>query len=642
MEPTPAPVRRSRWRYLAGTLAVLGLAIVLLILVWDWNWLRPFVEARASIALGRPVTMDRLEVRPGQVTGVIAYGVKVSNPAGFKGPDFLTLPRLSVTFEPWVWWHSGRLVLRTVDADQPQINVDQTGPGVGNWIEAGTSSAMEVRELGIEKGTAHVHVARQESDVTMTISTSHTANGDVVTVDGKGTHARQPITFHAVGGALLAARDPNKPYPVDLQLANGETHITLKGHIRDPLALTGADLNLVLSGPDMALLLPLTGIATPETPPYRISGRLDFHDGQVRFSDIEGRVGSSDLSGELDVDPRGAQTVVNGSLLSRKVDLVDLGGFVGATPGRASTPGETPSQVAEVKRAEASPKLLPTRPISVSKVKAADIHLTYRGEKVIGQSVPFDTIDVKMDVDGGHIRLAPLRLGIGGGALSGTIDLMPAGDEVDSTADVTAEHVDIGRLLATAGLGTGRGSIDGTAKVKGRGASLSAVLAHGDGAIRAVMPNGGNVNSLLVDLMGAEIGNAFLAAIGIPDKEAITCALTDFTLQRGVLISRALEVNTSDHVITGGGRIDLSREVMEMTLRTDVKHFTIGKLATPLLISGSFKDLHYAPAPDLAVRGGAAIGLGLLFPPAAILPTIQFGVGEGSPCAQPAKPPTPR
>jgi len=142
--------------------------------------------------------------------------------------------------------------------------------------------------------------------------------------------------------------------------------------------------------------------------------------------------------------------------------------------------------------------------------------------------------------------------------------------------------------------------------------------------------------------MGLEIGRAFFAAIGIPDKEAISCALVDFVLQRGVLASRALEVNTTDHVITGGGRIDLAREVMEMTLRTDPKHLAIGSLPTPIVISGAFKDLHYAPAPDFAVRGGAAIGLALLFPPAAILPMIQFGVGEGSPCAGPATPRTAR
>jgi hypothetical protein len=150
------------------------------------------------------------------------------------------------------------------------------------------------------------------------------------------------------------------------------------------------------------------------------------------------------------------------------------------------------------------------------------------------------------------------------------------------------------------------------------------------------MPRVGAVDALLLSLSGFEIGRTLLAALNIPDKEAIRCMAADFVLQNGILASRTLVLDTTDHLITGGGRADLLNERLEAWLRTDVKHFTIGKLATPIRISGAFKDLSFAPDPELAVRGGAAIGLGVLFPPAAILPTIQFGVGEGSPCA-PAK-----
>jgi hypothetical protein len=87
---------------------------------------------------------------------------------------------------------------------------------------------------------------------------------------------------------------------------------------------------------------------------------------------------------------------------------------------------------------------------------------------------------------------------------------------------------------------------------------------------------------LLIDLSGVEFGRAFLAAINILDKEKIRCMVADFILQGGILASRTLVVNTTDHVITGGGRIDLSREVLEMHLRTDAKHFPIGTLAAPI------------------------------------------------------------
>ena len=79
----------------------------------------------------------------------------------------------------------------------------------------------------------------------------------------------------------------------------------------------------------------------------------------------------------------------------------------------------------------------------------------------------------------------------------------------------------------------------------------------------------------------------------------------------------------------------MAKETVQMYLRSDAKHFSIGTLATPIHISGPFKDLSFKPDPELAVRGGLVIGLAVLFPPAAVLPTIQFGVSDNSPCAPP-------
>ena len=540
--------------------------------------------------------------------------------------------RVSVTVEVETWVRSRRIVVPLIEFDQPLIDYQQNESGKSNWEfpAVSSSTAPEIGNLQIQQGVAHVRMAKEKADTTLNIATQ----GETLIIQGKGTYARQAIVLRATGGALLALRDAEQPYPVDFQLDNGPTRITLKGHIQDPLALRGADLNLVLAGPDMALLLPLTGIATPKTPPYKVSGRLDFENGRIKFTGMTGQVGNSDLNGDLEIDPAGARPTLTADLMSRRVDMEDLGGFIGSTPGRTTTPGQSPQQVEEVKHAEASAKLLPTTPISIPKVLAADIHLTYRGERILGQNVPFDSLEAKLDIDAGRIRLTPVRLGIGNGAISGNITLSPVGTEVDTDADVKVERVDISRLLASAGLGSGQGILDGTAKLKGRGSSMSSILAQGDGALRIVMPMGGNISSLLIDLSGIEIGPAFLAAIGIPDKEGIRCMVADFALQRGILASRVLEVNTTDHVITGGGRVDLSREVVEMSLRTDPTHFTIGKLATPINITGTFKHLHFMPDKELAIRGGVAAGLGVLFPPAALLPTIQFGVGENSPCVE--------
>ena len=67
---------------------------------------------------------------------------------------------------------------------------------------------------------------------------------------------------------MLSLRDTERPWPVDLDLANGPTRLALQGALLDPVAFKGANIHLRLSGPDMGLLEPLVGFPIPKTPPF--------------------------------------------------------------------------------------------------------------------------------------------------------------------------------------------------------------------------------------------------------------------------------------------------------------------------------------------------------------------------------------
>ena len=167
--------------------------------------------------------------------------------------------------------------------------------------------------------------------------------------------------------------------------------------MQEPLHLRGADLKLQFSGQDMAQLMPLTGIPLAKTPPYRLTGQLDFQGGHVQFRNFAGHMGRSDLEGTIDVNP-GKPVLVNAELRSNQVDLADLGGLIGAEPGHVATPGQTPEKRAQVAAARASPGLLPTKPISSSELHFANVRLRYRGEHILGDSIPLDNLVVVLDM----------------------------------------------------------------------------------------------------------------------------------------------------------------------------------------------------------------------------------------------------
>ena len=636
-DPVPGKPRRfNRWYLAGGVFVFLSVAIGLLVFSLGWNAVLPFLETRVSAGLGRRVKIDSLEIHPGRTMTIVMHGLHIAGPDGFNVPDVATAVRVTVVFEAATWLRTRQIVLPRIEVEQPSLNLIQTGLGHDNWtfpaLAAGSNGAgLEIGDLVITGGTGHLQVAEPAADVALTFATGGPAGERTLIVDAQGMYARQPIAVKAVGGALLNLTDADKPYPVDITLANGPTRATLKGTIQNPLAWAGAELSLTLSGPDMELLYPLTGIPIPKTPPYTVTGKLGFAHNRIAFGGIKGKVGSSDLNGALEMDLRGARPLLTGALNSRQVDMQDLAGFIGSEPGRTSTPGQTARQVEDVRRAEANPKLLPTRTISVPKLLAMDIHLQFRGDKVLGKDAPFDAIAVTLDIKAGHIRLDPLRLNVGGGTVTGYIDLNPIGDALTADVDVRMAHINLGGLLAKAGLGSGQGPVNGLVRLKGRGASMAEIVGHGQGALQIVMPLGGQVNALLIDLSGGEVPSALLALIGIPSKESIRCMVADFVLHDGILATRTLAVDTTDHIVTGGGRIDLTRELVELHIRTDVKHFTIGKLSTPIAIYGPFKKLSYGLDGDVIFRDAG--GLGMLFPKSAILPTIAFGVGDDSPCA---------
>ncbi|MCZ3114883.1 hypothetical protein NYZ21_20820, partial [Acinetobacter baumannii] len=89
----------------------------------------------------------------------------------------------------------------------------------------------------------------------------------------------------------------------------GATRAHARGILLDPVRLRDFDLRLALSGKNLEDLYPLLGLSMPPTPPYSVDGRLgrDIRGALTtwRYHDFTGRVGDSDLAGDVDVTTGG-------------------------------------------------------------------------------------------------------------------------------------------------------------------------------------------------------------------------------------------------------------------------------------------------------------------------------------------------
>ena len=643
---------------LALLLGIPVLAIVLLIIFWNWDWFIPIVESQASAQLGRRVTLSHLHVHLGRTTRIVGDDVVVNNPPGFPSdvPPLAHIAHLGIDIDVMAYIHNRIISIPRIDVNNPVLEVRGLPDGSNNYTLALKKSAPlkpgqkpspspKIGDLSIEDGQLHAQIPKLKADFNATIAT-HAAEGIVsrnggtseITAQAKGSYAGHPITANLIAGAILTVTDKTKPFPVDLRLANGDTHVALTGTIQDPLAFAGTNLQLALSGTNMDELYPLTGIPIPSTPAYRINGQLDYVTAskRIRFNNFRGVVGNSDIEGTIAEAPDGKKPDVTMDLSSRNVDLEDLGGFIGTKPGSATTRVSTPAARRDVARSNAEThSLLPTTPINMPKLNAANIHLHYDGHHIEGRSVPLDSLIVTADIVDGAVNLHPIIFTIGTGRVQGDIALTPETDKnIKLKADIHFDNVDVSRIMAATHAFHGAGAVGGRAKIDSTGNSVATFLGDGNGGLDVYM-SGGDLSALLIDLSGLEMGKAVLSALGVPQRTNVECLIGDFDLRQGLVTTRALLVDTGEALIGGTGDINLKTQTINFQAQSRSKNFSVGNLPTPIHVTGTLKhpSIGVEVAP-LAVRGGLAVALGFLAAPLAILPTIEFGVGDPHRCGE--------
>ncbi|MFT8364593.1 MAG: AsmA family protein [Gluconobacter cerinus] len=620
-----------------GFLGALAIAIIVLVLVWQWDWFVPLINRKASAALHRPVSIAHLHVSPGLRTSVTVDDLKISQPEGFEKEkaDFASAKSLTVKVDVWRYLTGRGLFIPVIRMDTPRGDIISLMNGRNNYTfddtskdnqsasSSSTTTLPDLGEIDIQNADIHLALAQLKTDMHVLVHTTPAqANqkGNVV-VDLKGRYAQAPINGHIVGGALLSLTKPAEPYPIDGRIANGPTYVTLKGTVDDPLHFKGTKLALHFAGPDMSLLYGLTGVPVPHTPAYSITGNLGYSENAIRFQKFEGKMGSSDIGGDINVNPHLKPPFVEAALHSRSVDLADLGGFIGAKTGEAK------------KTAPPSKSVLPDQKINVPKLNAVNAHVTYHGDHIRNKDLPLDNIDTEFEVKDGAIDLKHLTFATGSGKISAAATLEPTKNEQFRTKfRLDVSRLPLSQIMKATDTFKGEGTIGGHVTLTSTGNSIASLVANGDGGTTLVLDRGGDVTALLPDLLGLKLGSAVLSALGIPNRSRLECLVADMPLDSGILKTKSLLLQTETTRTTGTGTVNFHNDTLDYAVTTRSIHPQILSLPGAVHIFGPLSGPNILPGAELVGRVAASVGLGVLFPPAALIPTIQLGVGEGSAC----------
>ncbi|HEY8189485.1 MAG TPA: AsmA family protein, partial [Micavibrio sp.] len=426
----------------------------------------------------------------------------------------------------------------------------------------------------------------------------------------------------------------SRPYPLDLKLTMGATNVHVAGNFTAPVKLKGIDAKLDVSGSNMADLFYITGIPLPPTPPYKLSGTLNRQTDEWAYNNFSGTVGDSDLAGNLTYDTSGERGFLKAELSSKMVDIDDLGGFIGAAP--AVGPGETaaPSQVKQAHVEEQSPHLLPDTPINLKRLRAADMNVALKIDKLMAPHLPFKGMDVVFNLKNGLLTIDPMKLSLADGVADGKLRL-------DGRKDIPAfaTTVDLKKLRLARFFEGSRfeeetqGTFGAHLDLAGNGLSLADILADSNGKTLFLM-EGGRISLLLVEAADIDLAEATPLLLGEDKSTQIRCAVGDFKVSHGVLNSEIFILDTMDTKLKGDVAINLKNETIDAVFDAHPKDESPFSLQSPVVVRGSLKHPSVMLEPvETGLRATGAVVLGALLTPfAAIIPFLEVGDEENSNC----------
>ena len=615
---TATPGRRFL-RIAAITLGVLVLlvvaAVAALFIYIGSSAFRGEVETRAGVALGREIKLGELQIDWSWSPHIRMREVMVGG-AAKDAPPLLEAQaiRVQLRLPPLL---RGEVVLPQLELDQPKLALAIDDKGVPIWSFAknpAAATAAEVAapeerteapvigELVIKDGHFKYEDAVKDVQLEGDIATAvgEAEKTESVRLDAKGKLQGKPLVVKFEGGSILALREGDKPYPIDLSAKYGATEVTVKGTAMDPFKLEAADLDLTLKGPDLAEVFPLLGVPAPPTPPYKLSGHLLRDGDKWQFTDVKGRVGDSDMAGDISIDYGRKKPLLKANLVSKSLDFDDLAPLVGAPPDTDETASaEQKKAAAELKQKD---ELFPDIPLNVNLLDVMDMDVTLDAKKVRAENyLPIEALAGTVTIKGGKAVVKPLQIAIGGGSLEGALSLDSNDKPSKAAADLKMRNVDFKAFFqGTQYFDTTGGKIGADIDIAGRGKSLAEVMGTADGKTFLTM-NGGAMSGLLIEAAGLDLTEALALYIGEDARVPIRCAAGNIDLAKGVAKFDRLIMDTTDSVLYFRGNSDLRKQTLVMDIFADAKDFSLLDVDAPVHLEGKIR------APNISIGEGVPI-----------------------------------
>jgi AsmA family protein len=652
MALTPRTRAALRW-----TGIVVGVIVALLLLTLaliDWSSLKGPIERYASERSGRQVSIaGDLDVRVWSWTpSATVEGLTIGSAPWDKSRPMAQIERVTVQLKllPLL---KGEVILPRVDLIRPRVYLHRDVSGRANWTfesqrptnaPAGPPPDLPtVRDFLIQDGTLVLRDDIRHLEVEGTVHAREKSSQDdpeAFRIQAKGKLNNKPFAMRVTGGPLINL-DPDKPYPFGLDIEAGDIRIAADGSVRKPFDLARVKLDVRASGGDLADLYYLTQLALPNTPPFQLAASIERNGKKVHVTNLAGKVGKSDMGGDLLVDLSRKRPFVSGHLDAKRLVLSDLAAPLGAKPNTAGTIGgkTSPARPSKKGAEEAPPdenaRLFPVARLQVNRVRVMDGNVRFRAQSVEARSLPLKGVAFDIKLNEGMLSLDPFAFELPQGKVAGTLRIDARGKTPQTRLDLRMKDLQLDQLKgkkpgSQPPLG---GVVQARALFNGKGDSVHDFMADADGQVSLVLPQG-EVRAAFAELTGINVARGVgLLLKGDNERANIRCGVAQFVVRDGTMRAQNVVFDTEDVRITGRGEVRLGPEELDLSIKGEPKKLRLARLRTPVEINGHLRKPAIGIDAGKTVKQGAvAAALGALAPVAAVLAFIDPGLAKDENC----------
>jgi uncharacterized protein involved in outer membrane biogenesis len=567
-----------------GVVALLAAAAVVIVVSID---LRPVIERTVSHSLDRRLTMASLRIGWRNPLSVEIGDLRLANAPWGSQRDMIRIASLAARIDLWSLLR-GIMRFESLRVEKPTLLLERNGDGVGNWHFTDSSPSDSGRFALIPKNRTQfptlIDLTLNDGALTYRATSSdvhldfhqlalRSPGGDTpVRLTVEGAYNEVPLTLSGDMQSYDVLRNAAIPYGTVLAIATPLGAIEFDGTMAEPLGLEGLRGKLRVDASDLGAFLKTFGAEIGGGLPLVLAGDLDKRGDDWRLTGATGRLARDDVAGTLEM-MEGKRGQPDDVTLALDFDELDLKAIIEAG-GSGGSPGEPVSLRLDDKPGAAVAARIGAKYVRYGATRVADA-----------------AFDGRVGV--GEVSVKTLSFTIAGGRVdaAGAAQSAPGGTRITASAGLSgADAAQIGSAIGAAARDIA-GRLDAGLRVETQGATLAEALAASRGEAVLAM-SGGRVARELLEQASTDLRAIFRKGEG---SVAITCLLGVGTLRDGVATIAPLRLRTPDATLIGGGQIDLVKQRVDLTVKSE-DEASIFALGVPLHVTGGFARVAVEPA----------------------------------------------